>query len=162
MQLSIRLASRPTWRVLWTAIALLATGHSVAMILTLGLGYDSSVVQLLDLNEERSLGTVYSVALLGGSAVLLLILALAARKRGGDDARDARWWGGLVVVFAFMAADEAAGIHESLIVPLRRALHTSGALYFAWVVRTPRSCSRPACSTLGSCFGFRAESQSAS
>jgi hypothetical protein len=132
------------------------------MILTLGLGYDSSVVQLLDLNEERSLGTVYSVALLGGSAVLLLILALAARKRGGDDARDARWWGGLVVVFAFMAADEAAGIHESLIVPLRRALHTSGALYFAWVVRTPRSCSRPACSTLGSCFGFRAESQSAS
>jgi hypothetical protein len=134
VQLSIRLASRPTWRVLSTVAAALAVGHSVAMILTLWLGYDSSVVRLLDLNEERSFGTAYSVALLGGSALLLLVLALVARKRGGDEARDARWWGGLAVIFAFMSADEAGGIHESLIVPLRQALHASGVLYFTWVV----------------------------
>jgi hypothetical protein len=134
MQLSIRLASRRTWRVLSTMTVLLAAGHSAAMILTLGLGYDSSAVRLLDLNEERSFGTAYSVGLLSVTAVLLLILAIAARKRSGAQARDARWWGGLAAIFGFMSADEAAGIHEALMIPLRKALHSSGLLYFAWVV----------------------------
>src|SRR5687768_10691343 len=94
--------------------ALLATAHSVAIILTLGLGYDPRIVRTFHLNEERSFSTIYSAALLSGSAVLLLILAFAARKRGGNQARDARWWGGLAAMFVFMATDEALGIHESL------------------------------------------------
>jgi len=132
MQLSIRLASQPTWRVLVGLTALLGAGHvaGVAIRLRVGLGR----LQLLDLNEERGLGTVFSVALLFGAAALLALMAFAARQRGGDEARDAAWWLGLAVMFVFMGADEGVGIHELLIVPVRRALHTSGVLYFAWVV----------------------------
>jgi len=37
-------------------------------------------------------------------------------------------------VFLFLSADEAAGIHERLIEPLRNSLNTSGVLSFAWVI----------------------------
>jgi hypothetical protein len=134
MQFTIRLASRPTWRVLLGLTGLLAVGHVASMVVTLGFKHESRRVRLLDLNEELSLGTAYSVALLVGSAVLVALLAVAARRRGGPEARDARWWAGLAVMFAFMGADEGVAIHEMLIVPVRKALNTSGLLFFAWVV----------------------------
>src|SRR5262249_30916640 len=45
-----------------------------------------------------------------------------------------RHWRGLCGVFAFLAVDELAQIHEGLTGPVRTLLHTSGALFFAWVV----------------------------
>lgn len=134
MQFIVRLASRPTWRILLGLTGLLAAGHVAGMVVTLGLKYDSRRVRLLDLNEELSFGTAYSVALLLGSALLVALLAVAARRQGGPAARDARWWAGLAVMFTFMGIDEGIAIHEMLILPVRKALHTTGVLFFAWVV----------------------------
>jgi len=134
MQFTIRLGSRLTWRVLVTCAAVLALGHCVAMALNLGLGYHTRTLQLLDLNEERSFGTIFSVAVLVANAGLLTIFAFAARRSGGLGSRESSWWAGLAVLFLFMSADEVFGIHESLIDPLRQSLHPSGALHFAWVV----------------------------
>jgi len=134
MQFTLRLASRPTWRVLLALTGLLAVGHVAEMIVTLQLGYNSRRVRLLDLNEELSLGTAYSVALLLTSALLVALLAIAVRRQGGPEARDARWWAGLAVMFTFMGIDEGIAIHELLILPVRRALHTTGVLFFAWVI----------------------------
>ncbi len=86
---------------------------------------------LFDLNKEWNIPSFYSsvtILLCGG----LLAVIATARKR--QEKRDYLYWAGLAVVFIFLSLDEAALLHERLIIPLRTALNTSGVLYFAWVI----------------------------
>ena len=81
-----------------------------------------------NLDAESTIPAYVSSLLLLLSGVLL---AVTARVTG------AGWrspWGGLSAVFVGLSMDEVLILHESLVEPVRSALDTSGALYFAWVI----------------------------
>jgi hypothetical protein len=115
--------------VLGAIVICLILANITGMISYYGFGH--SRIGLFDLDREPSIPTVYQSATLLLCAGLLAVIA-AARKRQAE--RDYLHWAGLSVIFLFLSIDEAAGIHERLIVPLRTALHTSGALFYAWVI----------------------------
>ncbi len=66
---------------------------------------------LFDLDEEQSVPTWYSAALLGFAALLTAAVA-AARRR--DGARDVGRWRLLAWVMTYLSFDEIAGIHETV------------------------------------------------
>ena len=93
--------------------------------------FGSHRIALFNLDREANIPTLYSSVSLILSAGLLAIIAIA-RKR--QEKRDYLYWAGLAVIFLFLGVDDGAAIHENIIRPLRDALHTSGVLYFAWVI----------------------------
>ena len=111
----------------------LAVGHAVSMALRFGLGRDYAfgLVPLLDLNDERSVGTWATAVILLGCAQVAVLCGLAARRRGEHWQRN--WWL-LAAVLTAMSVDEIATMHEDLIPPLRTAFGLSGVLYYGWVV----------------------------
>jgi hypothetical protein len=133
MDIAFRFGSRSAWRIQLAITAALALGHVVSMVVPY-LGHDYTLLRLLDLNEERSAGTFYSVVGLLACAVVLLVLAFAARRRDSRWRGDALWWLGLSGLFVFMSADEGLALHEVLMLPVRKALHASGVLYYAWII----------------------------
>lgn len=66
---------------------------------------------LFDLDEEQSVPTWYSAALLGFAA-LLTAAVTAARRRTRD--RDAAGWMLLTCVMTYLSFDEVAGVHETV------------------------------------------------
>ena len=135
MQLSYRLASRPTFLVLLAITLGFALAHAAVLVLTFGFGYDQlfGMRRMFNLNEEQNLPTFYSALLLLGSAALLAILAAAAR-RDDRSRRDAWYWGGLAALFLFLSADEAASIHELFMRPVGAAAGTSDLIHLDWVI----------------------------
>ncbi len=115
--------------VLGTIVICLIVANMVGIVSKYYFGY--SRIALFDLDREANIPTLYSSTTMLLCAGLLAVIA-AARKR--QERRDYLYWAGLAVVFLFLSADETAGLHERLIIPLRSALHTSGTLYFAWVI----------------------------
>lgn len=130
--LSFRL--RPT-TVTTVTVACIAVVVIVSILMqVLRFGYEMPVTGMIrnfDINQEGNVPTLLSVVLLAITGGLLLIIA-RARKR--DAAPFAVHWRILALIFFFMAIDEAFGIHELLIQPLRSALNAEGFLYFAWVL----------------------------
>jgi hypothetical protein len=64
-------------------------------------------------------------------AVLGLMIAFAHRMSGRPYVTH---WFGLAAAFTWLSLDEAIGIHEGTIEPVRNALGTSGMLYYAWII----------------------------
>ena len=106
----------------------------VAVALTLTLAHYVSLavagpdnIAMFDLGEESNLGSWFGSALHLVNAGLLVLIALNA-----DQAR-AKWW--LLSLFVLGASvDESVGLHERLGSYIEDAVHTSGALTFAWVI----------------------------
>ena len=87
------------------------------------------LVDTFDMNVENNVPTFFSTFILVTSAVLLAVIT----GQSTADPHAARWkW--LAVIFAFMAIDEDASLHELLIEPVRDLLPVAGPLYFAWVI----------------------------
>jgi hypothetical protein len=95
-----------------------------------GNAHGNGLVPLFDFNEEQSVPTWFSAALLLICASLLGIIAAAQRREGGPY----RWWTTLAFVFLYLSMDEALSLHERLNRPVRDLFNTSGALYYAWVI----------------------------
>lgn len=95
-------------------------------------GYDRifGLVAMFDFSIERNVPTLYSSFSLAAAGLLLWLIAVSHR-RAGDPWRQ---WAGLALIFLFLSLDEVASIHERLIDPVRATLHTSGILYFAWII----------------------------
>lgn len=93
--------------------------------------FGSHRIALFDLDKEGNVPTLYSAVTTLLCAALLAVIALARRKQAK---RDYLYWAGLAVIFLYLALDDGAAIHENIIRPLRDTLHTSGVLYFAWVI----------------------------
>lgn len=83
------------------------------------------------LNAEYCLPAWYSSLLLI-SAAGLLALATASAARNGE--RYLFHWAVLAVMFVGLSADEATGVHEVAIEPLREGLGLSGIFHFGWVL----------------------------
>jgi hypothetical protein len=82
-------------------------------------------------DEEANLPSLYSSLALGFCAYLLSLVATIKKKVKGKYARQ---WKALAFIFLYLAVDEMCSIHELLIPILRGAMHTSGLLYFPWVI----------------------------
>ena len=95
----------------------------------LGVRHSFGFVRSFDLDQEGNLATWFSVAVLFLNAVVLGAVALTRRGAHGG-----RAWAGLFVLLLAMSAEEAAGLHEMTVLPLRRLLHADGLLYYTWVV----------------------------
>ena len=121
-------------KLLSGAIGLFVLMHALVLVADYGLGRDNLflVRTLFDLNGEQNLPTLFStVQLLLAAGLLLALFADARVSKRGDSA----YWLGLAMIFAFLAADEFCEWHEKLVGPLRRVLHPTGALSFAWVIQ---------------------------
>lgn len=124
-----------------TSISSVVWAASFAVI-TLGLfrewyvasyGVETIVQDLrhLAFNAEHCLPAWYTSLLLAASAAILAIVtASAARNRENYLFH----WAVLALIFLALSVDEATGVHEVAIEPLREGLGLSGFLYFAWVI----------------------------
>jgi hypothetical protein len=93
--------------------------------------FGSHRIALFNLDREGNIPTLYSSVTILLCAGLLAVIATAKKKQ---QKREYLYWMGLAIVFLFLGIDDGAAIHENIIRPLRNALHTSGVLFFAWVI----------------------------
>ena len=88
-------------------------------------------IRLFELNREANIPTWFSSFLLTLNAVILVIIAIRTKAKQGP--YSAQWFV-LAAIFLYLSIDESALLHEMTEKPVRRALHLSGYLYFAWIV----------------------------
>lgn len=119
-------------RVHLTVIAGLLAANLLGLVARYGFGHDHvyGLVALFDFDTEMNVPSLFSALMLLACSGVLVRLAT-----DGSSPVELRlgWWG-LALVFLFLAVDETFSLHEETIRPLRTGLHTSGLLYFAWVI----------------------------
>lgn len=86
---------------------------------------------LFTLDLEQNVPTWFSSFLILLSSMLLAVISLTPQS---NTDRSCLYWGSLAALFLFLSIDEAAGIHELLMSPVRKFFNTSGFFYFAWVI----------------------------
>lgn len=89
------------------------------------------LVYVFDVNEEKSVPTVFNfLQHLVSAAVVLLVTVMRRRARGHYEWR----WVLLVFLFLYTASDEILMLHERVGTHLHETYHTTGVLFYAWVV----------------------------
>jgi len=118
---------------LLVTIAALVSIHALSLfgLFELGRDHQMGLFRMFNLSEEGNVPTWFAATTLFTSAVLLGLTWHIVRAAGEPFARH---WGVLALIFLFIAIDEAAGIHELLILPVRELVSAERALYFAWVI----------------------------
>lgn len=118
---------------LLSAIAVLVTIHALSLFgyFELGRDHQLGLFRLFNVNEEGNVPTWFAATTLLLSAGLFAITWQSVRAAGEPYARH---WGVLALIFLFIAVDEAASIHELLILPVRELFSAERAFYFAWVI----------------------------
>ena len=128
---TIRIDSRRLVGSLAAIASVLVLIHVVFVAVRALTGHDHlyGLVPLFDLDRELNVPSFFSGALFLLDALLFFLVARAAPVAGAR-----RVWRFLCGLFLFLAFDELYSVHERLTGPVREALHTSGLLYFAWVI----------------------------
>lgn len=131
----ISLKSSSIVRILGMVAVLLilaSAGVQLASYLT-GHDYIYGLVPLFHLEAEQNIPTFFSTFLLLFADILLWTITILKRNQ---TAPHVSYWALLSFGFFFMAADEAAHIHELLIRPTRMLLGNGnlGIFYFSWVI----------------------------
>ncbi len=135
--MEITLEPRRITRVLASGMVLLVLAALPAPFFRHVLGHDyvhgfvPFAEQLFHLSSEASPPAWYSSSMLLLCAALLALIGGSQRKA---HARYARHWTALAVIFTYISLDEAAALHERLVVPIRTALGVEGILYHSWVI----------------------------
>jgi len=88
-------------------------------------------VPMFDLDMEDNLPTLFSTLLMFISAFLFYGLSKISIK---EKKTDRPFWLGLSLIFTFLAFDENLQIHESIGDLTEQFIHTSGYLYYPWVI----------------------------
>lgn len=128
---TIRIDPRRVVIALVSVAALLLTAHLTLLITTIVTGHDSmfGLVRLFDLDREQNIPSFFS-----GSLFLINALLFWCAGKTPAQRRRAQVWYILAALFVFLAYDELFSIHERLTEPIRQTLHTTGVLYYAWVI----------------------------
>mgnify|MGYP004209153823 FL=1 len=114
-------------RTLNLTTAALLMAHTLTQVGIYGFGADKHWLDVVNMDRELNLPTLFSTLLLIMSAVLLQRLSTI---EWNDNAAD---WTLLSRIFVFLTLDEALQIHEILILPgLRHQIHP--ALASTWVI----------------------------
>lgn len=115
----------------------LAVFFSVAGILVdilkycFGHGHLWEFYPLFHLDSESNFPNLYQGVSIATTAFVLRMVSRVVGSQGGPDAGR---WRLLSWIFFYVALDELTVLHERTIEPLRAVFHTSGALYFAWLI----------------------------
>ncbi|HEU0080314.1 MAG TPA: hypothetical protein VFQ76_21885 [Longimicrobiaceae bacterium] len=118
--------------MLGTAAALVAASSAGQLILySSGHDHVFGFVPRFSLLQEANVPTWYASTTLLFCAVLLGVVARMERDAGSPYALH---WKLLALVFLYLSLDEAAELHELLVLPLRATLNAGGLFYYAWVV----------------------------
>jgi hypothetical protein len=88
-------------------------------------------VFVLSVNEEKSVPTVFNFLLHVLSAILVLAVTVLQRRAVG---RYPWRWVLLFLIFVYTASDEILALHERIGTRLHEQMHTTGALFYAWVI----------------------------
>ena len=83
------------------------------------------------MQKENTIPTVYASLSLLFCSLLLWVISFAKKKEGD---KDFLFWLGLAIIFLYLSIDEVVAIHERFNGPVRSVLHTTGYLYYAWVI----------------------------
>lgn len=127
--------------VLWTLLGILVlimTANVVVLTAArfLNIPYvqpESKLVNFFDVNHEGNLPTWYQGNALLITGLLLLVVGFSyIRQRPRSHAA---YWLLLGAGFCYLSLDEMISMHETIVVPLRRALDIEGGIfYFVWVI----------------------------
>ena len=119
--------------ILSIVVAMLVVASVAGQAIKLETGHDYvwGFVPQFCLDREGNVPTYFSSVLLLLCACTLGTIAIAQRVGAGWYVRH---WALLAVIFLLMSIDEAAGLHELLIAPVRKAYQLGGAFNFAWVI----------------------------
>lgn len=114
------------------AISLLVLAHSVgyAVLYWTGHGRLHGLIPLFNLSTEQNIPTLFSTLLILLNAFLCFVIWRTEGAVGPPE----RMWLVLSVALCLVGIDEFCMLHERLGDPIRNALHTTGPLYFAWVI----------------------------
>jgi len=88
-------------------------------------------IQMVDLDQEANLPTLFSSTILLISAFLFYLLNLKS-KISQDNQH--RYWIGLSIIFIFLGFDESATIHETIGDMTEQFVNTNGYLHYPWVI----------------------------
>ncbi len=114
-------------RALNLATAALLMAHTLTQVGIYGFGADKHWLDVVNMDRELNLPTLFSTLLLLTSSFLLKRLSTIPYNENAAD------WTLLSRIFVFLALDEALQIHEILIFPgLRHQIHP--ALASTWVI----------------------------
>ena len=123
-------------RVVLAIICLLFVANMAAILAAFMFGPDSLFARILlrvfSVDGEMNLPTWYASITLFICSLLLSIITLVLRKK-----KDKYYihWGGLSLIFTYLSLDEASGIHELLVKPVKLLhLHGNGIFYFSWLI----------------------------
>jgi len=132
IQPQLRVAPKRVAMMLATIIVILGIACIVTQVVRIRFNMRSvGLIAAFDMNREANVPTLFSTLLLLAAGFLLWVIARGKKEQSGDY----YWhWKLLSIVFFYLAVDEAVGIHELLIVPLRTLLNAGGVLYFTWVI----------------------------
>jgi len=113
------------------ALAVLDAGFTRQTLVVDELPKLTKLLLKFDVGGEQTVGAWLSSVMLMLCALVLLYIGAMERQRGASYARH---WLGLSVIFAGLSMDEAVGLHEMTINPLREMFGTSGFFLYAWVI----------------------------
>jgi hypothetical protein len=88
------------------------------------------LVDLFYVDTEANIPTAYSALIWLCCSLTAAAIAMTQQQRGD---RLAKHWRGLALVFAYVALDEAAKIHE-LFLQLDKIMDVGGVFHFAWII----------------------------
>ena len=119
------------WVLVLSSAILIISYLRLFVVQTYGLDSPIKNFRYFDLDEELTIPAWYSSIVLLACGIMVLAISRLSKQTGSSDV----WrWTILGLVFVFMGLDEAVGVHERLIDPLRDGFGLSGIFYFAWVV----------------------------
>ena len=131
--MTIRFVPRRVTVMLATIVGCLIVANTLGLVskYVFGHGRLLGLVPLFDLDREANVPTYFASLMLLFCSALLMLMGMLKTERKDPLCR---YWKALGLVFLYLSVDEAATLHETLVVPVRMVLHTSGVLYFAWVI----------------------------
>jgi len=88
-------------------------------------------IQMVDLDQEANLPTLFSSILFMISALLFYLLS---KKSQIEHQNQGIYWIGLSIVFIFLGFDESATIHETIGDWTEQFVGTVGYLHYPWVI----------------------------
>ena len=133
MRVELSVEPKKIAMVIAVVIAILGPLGLVAMLLDLQLepGYLLEITRSVHLDREGNIPAFGQALALMLSAVLLALVGRGARKAND---RFARHWTVLAVIFAYLAFDEAAALHEMTRIPIELLTETSGVFHLPWLI----------------------------
>ena len=131
-----RIAVSPATTLRWLLLASLALllCNLVVQVSHHMLGHPNlrGFAAAFDLNGEGNVPALFAALLLVTATVLLALIASLTQQRGAPFARH---WQALAVIFAYLAVDEAAQLHEKIGFNVAQLIDTRGVpAFYVWVL----------------------------